>query len=166
MPSSYPENIPQVIKILQEYSPERILDIGPGRGKYGLMAKEYLGEDTLVNAIEVFPQYIDERLRSIYDTVFQENALDYREEDYYDLVMVIDVIEHWAMDDAYELIDHLLESGCNVLVVTPRADLPQGAVNGNEWEKHISDWHTGHIEGRYNFKEYSNDISFMWYITP
>ena len=42
MPTSFMQNIPDVVELMQKLKPKRILDIGIGNGKYGLLAHEYI----------------------------------------------------------------------------------------------------------------------------
>src|ERR1043166_2954457 len=107
MPSSFPENFPTIVKLLQELQPKTILDIGPGRGKYGLAAKEYLEPDK-VDALEIFEPYITPTLKSIYDTVHIGNALTFTYPKY-DCYLIIDVLEHWNKEDAHKLLARLTQ---------------------------------------------------------
>lgn len=159
MPSSFPENFHVIAKMLMDLQPKSVLDIGPGHGKYGLACREYLHDVQKVDALEIFPPYVTPRLKAIYDTVYVDNALDF---DYpqYDVYLIIDVLEHWDKESGHKLLSHLTKLG-KVIISTPRAPGPQGAVNGNEWERHVSEWGGEDFE-RYPFKHMHNEISFIY----
>ena len=53
MPSSFVDSVPPTIKTIISLDPERVIDVGPGWGKYGLMCKEYLPNLQRVEAVEV-----------------------------------------------------------------------------------------------------------------
>ena len=42
MPSSQANQIPAIVNVIKEANPKSMLDIGPGFGKYGMLAREYL----------------------------------------------------------------------------------------------------------------------------
>ena len=149
MPSSYPESIPNIIQVLAvELKPNSVIDIGPGRGKYGLMMREYFPPENegkggwphikKIDCLEIFEPYITDVHRAVYDNVFIGNALDF-EFGGYDLYMMIDVVEHWPKEDALALIERCTQKG-KVLVSIPKNVGEQGAHYGNEWERHVSSW--------------------------
>jgi cyclopropane fatty-acyl-phospholipid synthase-like methyltransferase len=101
-------------------APRRILDVGPGWGKYGVLLREYLDPTPMwVDAVEAWPPYIvDHRLEGIYDTVhhgFAEDLDDVLLMDY-DLVTMGDVIEHMEKDAA---LDFLSRCPGWVVIATP-----------------------------------------------
>jgi len=168
MPSSYPENIPSIIQMIAKYKPESIMDIGIGRGKYGFLVKEYFHKDVegdwkpvkKVDGLEIFPEYITDLQRNIYDHIYIDNALNF---DFpkYDMYLIIDVLEHWNIDEGYKIIDQLVEKG-NVLISTPTNIGEQGAAHGNEWERHVTQWLPPFFN-KYNILEdWSNDASFIY----
>jgi 2-polyprenyl-3-methyl-5-hydroxy-6-metoxy-1,4-benzoquinol methylase len=58
----------------------------------------------------------------------------------YDLVLLIDTLEHLPQDQGHSLLHSLLSRNQYVLVSTPNSPYPQGAVHGNELETHRSEW--------------------------
>lgn len=163
MPSSFPENIPQICQMFMELKPKTILDIGVGRGKYGLLAKEYLKNDVKVDGLEIFDPYITPTIIMIYNKIIVGNALDEKIHNNlkYDLVLIIDVLEHWDKEKAHILLNKLIDNGCKIFVSTPRSVGPQGPEYGNEWERHVSQW-GGDDFRRYPNREYYSDISFNY----
>lgn len=118
-----------------------ILDVGPGHGKYGLLAREYLKPRRL-DAAEAEPRYLEAFpwLRAIYDHVMPEKVeLLYRNTlERYDLVFMLDVLEHLDRDTATALLARIPG---RVLIATPR-DFFQNpeADQGWETERHRSVW--------------------------
>lgn len=161
MPSSFRENIPDILKEIEKANPKTILDIGFGRGKYGLLVREYY-PDMQIDGLEVFNAYIGEVQRAIYGKVYQENIFEMKEIPAYDLYLIIDVIEHWDKEKAHELLKKLTKHG-DVLISTPRAVGEQGAVYGNEWERHVSQWQGSDFEV-YPHKHSHNELSFIYLI--
>lgn len=168
MPSSYPENIAPIIQLIAKYKPKSVMDIGVGRGKYGFLIKEYFHPDVKgdwkpvekVDGLEIFPQYITDLQRNIYDNLHIGNALDFKFDDY-DLFLIIDVLEHWNMDEANFLLDKLTKKG-RVLISTPTYIGHQGASHGNEWERHVTQWLPFHFNERVVIDDISNESSFIY----
>ena len=82
-------------------TPQRVLDVGPGYGKYGVLLREYLDPTPVIDAVEAWLPYIhDHGLEGIYREVMWCRAEDIHDDDLatYDLVMMGDVIEHMEKD--------------------------------------------------------------------
>lgn len=129
--------------------PIRILDVGPGFGRYGLLCRELVdGVDAgtrieRLDAIEAEPRYVERFpwLTDIYDDVFVDDVTNpgiAGAFEGYDLVLMLDVIEHLEHDAALELLDRLPGY---VLISTPRDffDNPE-ADAGWDTERHRSHW--------------------------
>jgi len=173
MPSSYPDNIGEIVHLIAALRPKSVLDIGPGRGKYGFLIREYFSDNPdveghwsnvdKVDCVEVFEPYISDIHRHIYDEIFIGNILEMAIKPY-DMYMIIDVLEHWKKEEAYAVLDKMVEHG-RVLISTPTNIGEQGAVHGNEWECHISQWLKPDIMSRYKIiEDKSNHCSFIWVI--
>jgi ribosomal protein RSM22 (predicted rRNA methylase) len=59
MPSSNLVLAPSILAMAAEVKPRRILDVGPGNGKYGLLVREYLPPLEELVAVEAEPRYVD-----------------------------------------------------------------------------------------------------------
>ena len=108
MPTSHLHQINEIVELIVLTNPQTVLDVGVGFGKYGALAREYLelrdGRNQYhdwqrrIDGIEVFPDYLTPLHDYIYDTVHVGNAteimpaLNLR----YDLVLLIDVLEHFT----------------------------------------------------------------------
>ncbi len=143
MPSSNLAVAPSVLNMIWEKRiaerPLRILDVGPGWGKYALLIREYVDKDAQITAVEAWEPYIrDHRLWSLYDSVIDGDICDQSEEflRQFDGVLMIDVIEHIPKEKALALIDKL--PGW-VIICTPRdffenpAHLPPTEVHCSHW---------------------------------
>ena len=119
MPTSNLALAPAIIHLCWEVQPARILDVGPGWGKYGLLLREYVNPKATIDAVEMEPSYITPRLEAIYDTVYKCDVRDFGEgtlETWYDLVLMVDVIEHLTKEDGLALLERIPG---HVVVCTP-----------------------------------------------
>lgn len=164
MPTSNAYNIAPIIDAACKIKPRSVLDLGCGYGKYGALLREYLDghggvlnpEDpewkgTLIIGYEAFEQYRNP-MWEFYDQVFVQDFTDsvslwYGGNDY-DLVLMIDSLEHLEREAGSKLLQHLVEDNKNVIVSCPDGDYPQGAVYGNEYECHRSVWRRQDFERR------------------
>jgi cyclopropane fatty-acyl-phospholipid synthase-like methyltransferase len=142
MPSCSPEVIPEIIQKVREIKPNTILEIGVGCGKWGLLCFEYLkfwhGVTPTIDGVEVFPEYKNPAY-GIYRTVYYDDIINIENSiriESYDLVLAIDVIEHIEKEKAR----NILNKAKRYLVSTPGYWNAQGAVFGNEHERHVCLW--------------------------
>ncbi len=150
MPTSHFYQLNQILELIVMSRPESILDVGIGYGKYGYLCREYLelldGRQKLddwqrrIDGIEIFERYITPLQRQIYNHIYLGDALDILPglSEKYDLVLLIDVIEHFEYAQGDRLLHLCLQQGKNVIVSTPKFDFPQSASFGNPFEKHKS----------------------------
>jgi hypothetical protein len=152
MPTSALEVAPAVLHYLWEVRPPdrpiRVLDIGPGWGKYAVLVREYVDAAAELRAVEAWQPYIDHhRLRALYDEVLAADilgALDGHQVlrrwlTWPDAVLMVDVIEHLDRDRALALLDLI---ACPVVISTPaRGFDPRAADPGlPPTEAHVSIW--------------------------
>ena len=136
--------------------PFSVLDVGSGFGKYGVLCREYLelwdGRYEYeflrrIDGVEVFENYITPLHKYIYNNIYTENIinlvnnLDYS----YDLVLLIDVLEHFSKEEGISLLNNLLKKNKGILVSTPKKPSPQQDVFGNAFEIHKSLWKKGEL---------------------
>jgi len=152
MPSSSLGNIEPVVEFLRDLAPRRVLEVGVGHGKYGVLLREYLEVAyeryhrtqwrlELVG-IEVFGEYRNPLWEYAYDRVVIEDIrrLDLASLGKFDCGLLLDVIEHFDHEEGRKVLERLLESCETVIVSTPRRFVEQGVVLGNEHERHRSLW--------------------------
>lgn len=139
-------------------NPQRILDVGAGYGKHGVLLREYLDPTPTVHGVEAWEPYVKaHRLEGIYDHLYTRDVLTFSAADLltYDLIVMGDVIEHIEKPDALDLLARA--PGAWFVIATPVVhfhtdpDLPPT-------ERHVSHWtaadfeQTGrldHVEERY-----------------
>ena len=111
---------------------DTILDVGPGEGTYYNLLSDYF---TNMDAVEVWPAYIDTySLKTKYNNVYNKNILDF-EFDYYDIIIMGDILEHITPDRAIELVERLVKK-CKQLVIAVPFNMEQGPRDGIWSEKH------------------------------
>ena len=153
MPSSHPYQLNEITEIMLTAAPSSVLDVGVGFGKFGVLAREYLelwdgrkkygSWQRRVDGIEVFESYLTPLHDYIYDHVYRGDALAVMPgmaDRTYDLVLLIDVLEHFEQPDGVRLIHESLRVGRNVLVSTPLDIGRQDAAFDNVFETHRFQW--------------------------
>lgn len=171
MPTSLLSIAPYVVSLVESCPERKVLEVGPGHGKYGLLLREYLNrKPTRLVAVEAHRPYLEEwggRLAAVYDDVFLANGLDLvgpvaaevvepffesdgsprarsrlvsidLEADFldgFDLLLLVDVIEHFPKDRALALLDRFPG---RVVICTPRDFFV--SVKGHPTEEHVSHW--------------------------
>lgn len=143
MPSSFVDSVSPIVHMLIAEQPKTVLDVGPGWGKYGLMCREYLPDLERLDAVEV-----EEGLMLIQECIYDQMFVsDVRKltstfwagEGRYDVVLLIDVIEHMGIEEGRQLLRDITRNGTKVLVSTPKIFEEQHDPN-NPYETHVSHW--------------------------
>jgi len=137
-----------------------ILDIGAGCGTYSKILSEYKN----IDAFEVYEPYINKYdLKTKYRKVYKTNILDFDFE-YYDIIIMGDILEHLTIEDAQNLINKL-HGKCKQLIISVPFQMKQYGLE-NKNEDHIQDDLTEEImETRYpNLqKTWSNTIIGVYF---
>lgn len=171
MASSFYDQIPTVLNIITQVKPKRVLDIGKGFGKYGFLTHEYLGisntekinpnrslkdqSAVIIDTVEVDDDLILPHLEHLYDKVIKDDIFNtYKTLGNYDLVLMIDVIEHLDKDKAKELVDYFFHQGSALIIATP-IDFFEQHLYESVYEEHISHW------GLADFKSYGSSLSYQ-----
>lgn len=112
-----------------------ILDVGPGVGAYSDLLRFVYPN---IDCCEIYEPYIDRHnLRFKYKNVFISDICDL-EFDYYDLIIMGDVLEHIEYNKATDLICRMFNK-CEELIVCVPYNLPAGSYGGNDYEAHLQD---------------------------
>jgi len=139
-------------------SPETVLDIGCGNGKWGYLFREYgdifkgrLTEEdwqVVIHGVEIFEKYIHEGHRRNYDQIIIGDIAKYAGMlPTYDFIYAGDVIEHLPKPIARSVLADLRRKSHRLVVSIPLgADWPQGEVFGNVAESHLSTWTVNDFE--------------------
>lgn len=140
MPTSADEGKPWMINKILVKEPKSVLDLGAGSGTYGKMLRPYL-PSAYMTAVEIHAAYVSEyKLWRVYDSVI---IGDIRSCDLpvADVVILGDVLEHMTLSDALPLWNRARELASKALFLSiPIVEWPQGALNGNEYERHLRTW--------------------------
>ncbi len=156
MGSSFISQVPVIIDLIKQLKPLSVIDIGKGFGKYGFLIHEYYGIDNSkkinsdknlkeqsfvqIDAVEVDADFMLPHLNHLYNHVYFADIFDiYLDLSKYDLVLMIDVIEHLEKKMALELIAHFLKQDSKIIVATP-IDFFNQDLYQSEYEHHISHW--------------------------
>jgi 2-polyprenyl-3-methyl-5-hydroxy-6-metoxy-1,4-benzoquinol methylase len=110
-----------------------ILDVGAGTGIYSYLLRDLTHK---IDAVEVYTPNIEgNNLNYLYDTVHNMNIIDY-EFDYYDLIIMGDVLEHLSVKDAKKVIKRMYDK-CEEMLIAVPFKLEQDELYGNAYEKHL-----------------------------
>jgi len=169
MSTSNWQNISYNINLVKFINPQKILDVGVGFGRWGILFREFLevwGDNNykgkwkrIIDGIEIFPDYILPYHSYFYDNIIIGNALEHLSimKQQYDLINLGDVVEHFEKNEGYELIDLCLKKSRYTLINIPIGkNWEQDEVNMNEFEKHRSQWFIK------DFKRYDNYVLKMF----
>ncbi len=147
------QQIPFCVEALMKIAPMRVLDVGVGFGRWGIVVREFCDVwyqrvfrndwKVRVEGIEVFPQNIDEYHRSFYNQIHVGDAAKVLPtlEGPFDVVIFGDVLEHFTKEVGEGLLRTALDKSQYVIVNIPLGeDWPQEAQYGNEHEEHLAVW--------------------------
>jgi phospholipid N-methyltransferase len=141
--------VSEMLKLLQ---PAKVLDIGPGAGKYGVIVRKVASEnsfDSHTTAVEIDETYVEEfGLREIYDEVIVDDALNliHKPQSRFDLVIIGDCIEHLRKSAGMDLLNFLIYRTGYICVVYPD-QFVQDDWEGHAAEAHISTWSLADFAG-------------------
>jgi SAM-dependent methyltransferase len=158
MPTSYTENIPAIVGAMERLKPMSCLDVGPGYGKFGFLFRERVDDFQWLrqlDACEVFGGYFDRsRADYLYNRVFQGAFPDAVPNGVrYDLILMIDVLEHYDDDAGERALSAALAMAPRVLISTPLG-YAQGPSHGNVHETHRSEWPASRLRSFGRFIRY------------
>src|SRR5205823_8415333 len=115
--SSNWQQIPFCVEALLAIAPLRVLDLGVGFGRWGMLVREFCEEwqgrvhrenwQVWLEGIEVFGKNIEEYHHLIYSWIHIGDAADFVRDttDRWDLVMIGDVLQEWPRDDAQGVLE-------------------------------------------------------------
>lgn len=147
------QNISYCVDLIRKINPQKVLDVGVGFGRWGMVCREFLDVwngrvdistwKTEIIGIEVFSKNINSYHDYFYNEIINENAHKFLKEtgDSFDLIILGDVLEHFQKDEAYEVLEESLKKSNFVLLNIPLGKYwKQGELYGNIYEKHLSFW--------------------------
>ncbi|MDP4282547.1 MAG: hypothetical protein Q8867_10425 [Bacteroidota bacterium] len=153
MPSSHYLQLNEIVELIMLTDPDKMLDIGIGFGKYGFLSREYLelwdGRDKYgswqrqIDGIEAFEPYLNDGHKFVYSNIFTGNALQILpgiKDKAYDLILMVDVLEHFSKEDGLVILKECQRISRNVLISVPLVNSVQDAVFNNPYEMHKYQW--------------------------
>ena len=153
MPTSCYQAIPAVLEHVLVEEPISVLDVGVGFGKYGLLLRESLDVGAAryrpdewrvqIDGVEAYPDYRNPVYDHVYNKVYFGDIRQVIDTlGTYDVVLAIDVLEHFTKEEGHLLLNKLLEHARKAVVIsTPLYPAPQSDYRGNAFEAHKSRWH-------------------------
>ena len=167
MPFSHSSLLSVVVGFLEQKQPQSILDVGVGFGQFGFLARINLEHVNLfewdevssrkrdkkewkieIHGIEAFPEYITPVHDYAYNHIFIGDALEVlpRLDRQYDLVLAIEIPEHFDKEDGLKFIQMLKRASSGlVLISTPKEFIEQHYA-ANPYENHRSHWTRSDLE--------------------
>lgn len=131
MPSSHFHQLNEIMELIMHTDPNSLLDNGIRFGKHGFLSREYLelwdGRDDyknwkrIIDGIEAFSDYITTLHEIIYNNIFRGNAVNILPtiKKKYDLILLIDVLEHFSYEEGKKVLDECQRIRCNTIISTP-----------------------------------------------
>ena len=123
-----------------------------GTGKWGFLLREQLefavgriepSEWQLtIDGVEGYEPYVGPHQRLIYDSIQIEDVRSFLRAqigDPYDVVLCLDVIEHFEPSEAVDMVSRALDTGKFLIISTPKGYFPQEG-HENDLERHLSWW--------------------------
>jgi hypothetical protein len=112
---------------------KKILDVGAGIGTYSDLLKNY---GYYMDCVEIYEPYVvNYQLDKKYNNVFIQSVVGFHF-DYYEFIIMGDVLEHLSVEDAQSIIKKIVTSGKQCLVAVPYL-MEQGEHEGNAHETHL-----------------------------
>jgi methyltransferase family protein len=157
MPSSQHYHISKIMDLIININPMSILDIGTGFGKYGVLCREYLelwdGRHNYsqflrrIDGVEVFGDYITPLHKFVYNNIYVDDIMEVLDkiETKYDLILLIDVLEHFEKHQGEVLLQKILRKNDGILISTPKKPSIQKDAFRNVYETHRSEWTKGDL---------------------
>lgn len=152
MPTSWIKAVPEILEEVKAFNPVSILDIGIGFGKYGVLLREELELPNerykkldwhiRIDGIEAFASYQNPIHDYVYDKLYYGNVFDrIHQLPQYDVVLLIDVLEHFEKEEGKEVIKQIMKHTNKALIIsTPLYPDPQKEYLTNKYEEHKSRW--------------------------
>ncbi len=140
MPTSSMEGKDWLLPRIRAELPGTVLDVGAGEGTYARLLGDVPAGTRLI-ALEAHRPYVARfGLGDLYDQVIVGDARR-RRFPAVDVVLLGDVIEHLEHDDAVAVWNKARAAARRAVFASiPLGEHPQGAVNGNEHERHRASW--------------------------
>lgn len=108
-----------------------VLDVGCGQGMYAQLQRKFF----IMDGIDIYPKHNNEFTQYLYRNVYTRDIITF-EYNWYDLIIMGDVLEHLSIEDGQRVINYAKEHSSFILVVIPYC-LEQVFTEGNTYETHL-----------------------------
>ena len=183
MPFSQSSQLSTIVGFIEQSNPASILDVGVGMGQYGFLARINLENEHLfvvdgdrgwqrpksewrvkIDGIEGCATYLTPIHEYVYNTLTIGDALALLPkvpDAAYDLVLAIDILEHFDMPDGIRFLAEL-KRVCSraALVSTPKEFIHQD-IPANPYENHRSVWSQQDLASQGFDRLLPNDASWI-----
>ena len=119
-----------------------------------------------IDAVEAFEEYITPVHKFVYNKVYVEdvfNIIDNLELNY-DLVLLIDVLEHFDKEKGALLVRKILTGNGGIIISTPKKFINQINAFANEYEMHRSQWEQAELSLFGSSLFLKDDVSHICYV--
>ena len=140
-------------RVLVKSPTPRALDCGMGSGFYGAATRTWHPSNTYLMGIEGFAQNKGPNYAHYnhvhFMTIQKWLAWDASHNDRFDVIYLLDVLEHFSKEEGKEVLTGLksrLSPGGSLIVVTPSIFFEKGPCGGNALEAHLCLWSAKELE--------------------
>ena len=159
MPVSDLHNLSDIAIEIQRISPKSVLDLGVGFGLYGVLCRQIIDGQNgrchekswegKIYGVEAWSQY-ENPAWNCYNSV----RIGHIRPDVcgFDLILMIDSLEHFALERGRPLLRELVRNNKHVIVSVPNGEMVQSATFGNPYEEHRWTFNGTEEFEAYNFK--------------
>lgn len=162
MPFSQSSQISTIVGFIEEIDPASILDVGAGMGQYGFLARNSLELANLfqvdgaqasqksklewrvrIDGIEACPTYLTPVHEYAYNRIMTGDALELLPgigDNVYDLVLAVDILEHFTKPDGLRFLAELKRVAKRAVLVSTPKEFHRQEIEANPYENHRSHW--------------------------
>jgi len=158
MPVSDLHNLSDVAIEIQRIAPKTVLDLGVGFGLYGVLCRQIIDgqngrchEKTWEGKIVGYEAWANYR-NPCWDVYNEMNVQPFDIRAGFDLVLMIDSLEHLPLKVGRSYLRFLVEHNKHVIVSVPNGRMDQGETFGNPHEAHLWTFNGTEEFEPYNFK--------------
>ena len=148
---------PVMRQLVNMINPQRILELGCGRGKFGEMLQQR-GAPVSIKAVQkIFSEQDVPQLQARgYEQLIDDDIMNYYREGFdenYDMIVALDVIEHFLLSDVMSIINFSLYRADYMLLVWPSAH-PQSA-DTSPFDRHRASFELRDLSDKFDVVFYS-----------
>lgn len=148
---------PVMRQLVNMINPQRVLELGCGRGKFGEMLQQRGAPVSLKAVQKIFSDQDVPQLRARgYEQVIDADIMNYYREGFdenYDVIVALDVIEHFLLSDVMSIINFSLYRADYMLLVWPSAH-PQAAET-SPFDRHRASFELRDLSDKFDVVFYS-----------